>query len=151
MTSLSVHGAAVALVAGGWAGDGPVATAQVVKVQISRGSLADGLETFFVSCQTAPGWQLRSAWGPLPGAGVRYRFLVDDQPASTCGVHPSPAVTQTDAAGNRYQVYETGVGATAWLLWDETEKAKTVAVRLTITATDGKRTLKTSTVTAETR
>ena len=58
MMGMSILGAALALVAAGRAEGAPKQSADVVRVELSPGSLADGLEMYYVSLRIAKGWRL---------------------------------------------------------------------------------------------
>jgi hypothetical protein len=142
----------VAIAGAGQAG-APKLSADVVEVKLERGSIADGLETYFVSLKVAKGWHIyANPVGPKAVAEhtTTMEFFIDGKRAAVNDIYYPPGVARTDAAGNVYRAYEAANG-TAWLVYEDTRDARVVSVRVKVTATDGKTRLKKSTITAEVR
>jgi hypothetical protein len=149
-----------------WLAEVPQSSAAVVEATFARYSIADGLESCFVTLKVKKGWHVyanptrtkeeaaadaKAGVKPRPAGGVACEFLLDGMSASVCDIWYPPGVVQTDALGNKYRAYEGERAITVWLIWDETMNAKVLTARVKVVATDGKRTLKPAVLTAETR
>jgi hypothetical protein len=154
MIAIGTLGTILILLAAGPADDGPKQSADVVEVKLQRGSLADGLETYFVSLKVAKGWQVYAnpaGAKAVAGSATVIEFLIDGKRTAAIDIYYPKGVARKDAAGNEYRVYQGTVSFTGWLVYDDTKDACAVSVRVKVTATDGKKRLKESTVTAEAR
>lgn len=146
----------------------PRSSAAVVTASFERFTIADGLESCFVTLRIKPGWHVhanpasdkeaakllgKAGGGATTDAvrGVTLEVRLDGQPASVNDVWFHPGVLKTDAAGKTYRAYEGETSFTVWLLWDETQNAKVLTARVRVIASDGKTTLKPAVVVAETR
>jgi hypothetical protein len=149
-----------------WFADVPKKSATVVTAEFSRYTIADGLESCFVTLKVKHGWHVyanpagakeqakadaKEGVKTDPAAGVTMEFWIDGMPASVHAIYYPPGVVKTDAAGNKYRAYDSDTSFTVWLFWEETEKAKVLTARVRVIATNGKTRLKESVLTAETR
>lgn len=126
-------------------------SADVVVVNLSRHSIADGLESYFVEITVASGWHVyanvegdtstRGRPKPHPDAAAVVEFLANGRQTTLCGVHYPKGVVKKVEGGGEYRAYEGTVSMTAWLIWDDVKDA-TVTVRVRVVATDGKTRLK---------
>jgi hypothetical protein len=129
-------------------------SADVVEVTIKRGSIADGLETYFVTLNVAKGWQV---YANPPGANApadsatKLEFFIDGNRAGTHDIYYPKGVARKDVTDSEYNAYTGEVNFTGWLVYDDTKDAKVISVRVKVTATDGKTRRKESTITAEFR
>lgn len=148
MTHPVAAGVVLAVLVGGPAAGVPLRSADVVRVTVTRNSLADGLESFRVKLTVRDGWHLVAP--PEKAAGV-IEFRLGGEKA---WVHPDVArpgtVTRTDAAGRAYRAYR-GSEFVGWLAWEDTQHAAVVAARVRVVATDGKTRLPASVVAGEMR
>lgn len=131
---------------------GPKKSADVVRVKLERGSIADGLESFHVWLTIAEGWQVYAnpvGVEALAEAATTAEFYLDGKSAATSGISYWKGSARKAADGTEYRAYEGKVSYTAWLLWADTEGAEVISVRVKVVATDGKTRLKESIVTAE--
>ena len=139
------------LLAAGAARAEPVRSADVVELKLERYTIADGLETYFVTLKVRKGWHLHA--GPVggkegSGSTPRFEFFLDGKRASVHDVYYPKGVVRKDGGGE-YRAYEGSVACTVWLVWDETKEAKVISVTATVIATDGKTRLKESVISAE--
>jgi hypothetical protein len=135
------------------ADEAPSQSADVVKVTLRRHSLADGLETFFVTLEIAEGWEiLAHKPGPLrPVASLSIEFFLDGNRAWTHDIYYPEGKERRDAAGYIYRVNTEWVGCTGWLAWEDTSKADVISVQVHVVAERGNTRLKPSVLKAETR
>jgi hypothetical protein len=151
--------AALALLATARADDGPKKpgprkSADVVEVKLERFTIADGLEPFFVTVRVAKCWQVYAnpaGAKAVAGSATAVELFIDGKPTSANDVYYPKGAARKGAAGETYRAYEGAVTFTAWLRWDDTRDATVITARVKVTATDGKRRLKASVVTAEAR
>jgi hypothetical protein len=142
------------LLAAGRAAGAPEKSADVVEVKLDRFTIADGLESFFVSLTVAKGWHVDAPPAnakPPAGRTPAMEFQIDGKKVSVNDIHYPDGADRKGPDGKAYRAYAGAVAFTAWLHWDETQNAKVISVRVTVTATDGKTRLKESVVTAETK
>jgi hypothetical protein len=144
----------------------PRSSAAVVSASFARFTIADGLESCFVTLKVKPGWHVyanpasareSAKADAAPGIttdaarGVTMEFRLDGMRASVNDVYHPPGTVKRDAAGTKYRAYEGGTAFTVWLHWDETQNAKVLQARVRVTATNGKTRLKEAVLVAETR
>jgi hypothetical protein len=133
----------------------PTKSDQVVQVALEQGSIADGLESFYVKLTVAKGWHVyanpvgkKAAAAPV----TVVEFLVDGKPVDYDDVYYPKGVALKGANGKEYQAYKAIVYFTGWLdYFNDTRDAQVISVRVKVVATDGKRQLKESVVSAELR
>jgi hypothetical protein len=145
---------AVLILAAGQAAGAPQTSADVVAVTLERGSIADGLETYFVRLKVAKGWRVFAGAAKADAArrsAAVVEFFLNGKTAFTADIYyPEGAARPDDARAGR-RVYEGTVSFTGWLDYLDAWDAAVVSVRLTLTATEGKTRLARSVVTAEVR
>ena len=132
----------------------PEKSSDVVEAKLDRFTIADGLESFFVTLKVAKGWHVYAnpvGAKTLADFAITLKFFIDGKPASTNDIHYPKGLVKKNAAGDEYRSYDAAVAFTAWLHWDETQNAKIVSVQVKVVATDGKTQLKQSIVTAKVR
>jgi hypothetical protein len=154
MMIFRVAGVALLLLAAGRADGGPEKSADVVEVKLERFTIADGLESFFVSLKVAEGWHVYAnpaGAKALADSATTVEFLIDGKRAATNDIYYPEGVVRKGAAGDEYRAYEGSVSFTGWLVWDDTKGAKAISVRARVVAADGKTRLKGSVIAAEVR
>lgn len=144
----------------------PRLSADVVRVEFARYTIADGLESCFVTLKVRAGWHVLAAPASAKetkaadakagittdaARGVRLEFLLDGRAASVVDVWHPPGAVKTARDGTKYRAVEGDTSFTVWLVWEETKDAKWLTAKVRVVATDGKRQLKESVLTAETR
>ena len=153
----------LALVAPAPAIEDPKTSADVVTVRLEQGSIGDGLESYYVTLKLAYGWSVyanpegaREIANADAKAGVKtdaklattIEFLIDNKLVATHSIYYPTGHLQKDAAGNTYRVYTGHASFTGWLNYDDTKDTFNIKARVMVIATDGKRQLKESIVTA---
>jgi len=128
----------------------PTSSADVVKVSLSPGNLADGLETYEVTIYVAKGWHvyanpvgndtlaLSATVVEIRADGKKLSF---HQPAYPKGV-------KKKSESGDYNVYEGSVSIPVVLSHDEIKGAKAMTAKVKLTACNDKVCLKPATVTA---
>jgi hypothetical protein len=144
----------------------PRSSADVVRTEFARHSIADGLESFFVTLKVERGWHVYAAPASArerekedaragittdAARGVRFEFLLDGRAATVVDVWHPPGVVKSARDGTKYRAHEGNSSFTVLLIWDDTKDAKVLTAKVKLVATDGKRQLKESVLTAETR
>jgi hypothetical protein len=150
-----ILGAALMLVAAR-ADEKPKTSADVVKVRFYPGSLADGLETYYVEVKVAKGWHVYANPGGVKGGAKAeahvtrvIEILAHGKLAGTAGYDYPKGVRKTDADGKEYFAYEGELAFQCSVVHDDVKDARVVSVKVKFVATDGKTRLPASTVTAE--
>ena len=150
--SMGTLGAVLALLTAGPTKDMPTRSGDVVQVALEQGSIADGLESFYVKLTVAKGWHVYAnpvkAKAPAGPATV-VKFLIDGKPADYNDIYYPKGVARKGPDGEEYRAYEGTVYFTGWLVYTDTKDAQAVSVRVKVVATDGKRHLKESVVVSE--
>jgi hypothetical protein len=155
MLAIGTLGTVLTLLSAGPTKDMPLKSADVVQVALEQGSLADGLESFYVKLTVAKGWHVyanplgkKSAAAPA----TVVEFVVDGKRVEYDDVYYPKGVARKGADGKEYRVFEGSVYFTGWLdYFNVTRDAQVIAVRVKAVATDGTRRLQESVVTAELR
>jgi hypothetical protein len=144
----------------------PKASADVVAITLERGSLADGLETYYIGIKLARGWSMyahpaaaRETVKDDAKAGVKtdaklastFEMLLDGKKVAFNDIYSFKGRLLKEASGDTYRVYTGYASLTVWMVFDDTKDAAVVSVRMRVVATDGKRRLKESILTAESR
>ena len=132
---------------------GPKQSAGVVEARFFPGSLADGLETYYVVLKVKPGWWLYGRPSPDRGKADApalevMGILADGKRAGTCGIEYPPGKARRDAAGKEHRALEGEFAFQCWVVHDDVKDARAVSVRVRVVATDGKTRLAESVVTA---
>ena len=84
----------------------PKVSADVVEVTVGPGSLADGLETYYVGVKVKDGWSVYAnpGTGKADATAVEViEFLADAKRAGTNGIVYPKGKPRRDAAGKAYQ------------------------------------------------
>ena len=121
---------------------------------LEQGSIADGLESFYVKLTVAMGWHVyaKTVGGKaVAGPATVVKLLIDGKAADYNDIYYPKGVARKGADGKEYRAYEGTVYFTGWLVYTDTRDAQAVSVRVKVVATDGKRQLKESVVMAELR
>jgi hypothetical protein len=144
----------LALLATGLTNDQPTESADVAQVALEQGSIADGLESFYVRLKVTKGWHVYA--NPVGakaagGSATVVKFLIDGKPVESNDVYYPKGVARKGADGKECRIYEGTVYFTGWLVYTDTKDARVVSVRVSVVATDGKRRLKESVIMAELR
>jgi hypothetical protein len=152
MIAIGTLGAVWSLLTAGPTKDGPAKSADVVQVALEQGSIADGLESFYVKLTVARGWHVYAnpvgkKTAAAPATVVE--FLLDGNSVDYDDVYYPKGVARTGANGKEYRAYKGTVYFTGWLVYPDTRDAQVISVRVRVVATDGKRHLKESVIVAE--
>jgi hypothetical protein len=130
----------------------PKESADVVTVTFERGSIANGLETYFVGIKVAKGWHIYA--NPvenkeLAASTTVVEFEVDGKKVAYQDFKYPKGLKHKDQSGAEYHVYEGDIGWTVWLAHEETVNAKVVTAKVKVIACNDKNCLKPSTIKAE--
>jgi uncharacterized protein len=130
----------------------PTSSADVVKVVYSAGSLADGLEMYYVTIYVAKGWHIYAnpvGNKDLAASATVVEFVADGKPVGALDwVYPK-GVKHKDSSGAEYDVYEGVTGGTVLLFHDDVKNAKAVSVKVKVVACNDKNCLKPATIKAD--
>jgi len=131
----------------------PKSSADVVKVELTGGNLADGLETVHVVISVAKGWHVYAnsvGNDTLAESATKVEIRADGKkPAYHDATYPKGLRKKSELG--EYDVYEGTVGIPVVLARDQIKDAKAITARVTITACNDKVCLKPATVTVNTK
>lgn len=128
----------------------PKSSADVVKVELQAGSLADGLEKYYVNITVAKGWHVYAnpvGNDKLSESATVVELRADGQKLSLHS--PSyPKGTDKKSELGEYKVYEGAVSVLVEVAYDDV-KNKTMTARVTVVACNDKVCLAPATITVE--
>ena len=131
----------------------PTSSADVVKVELTGGNLADGLETYHVSIYVAKGWHVYAnpvGNDKLAESATRVEIRADGKGVAYHDVTYPKGLRKKSELGE-YDVYEGQVSVPVVLAHDEIKAAKALTARVTIAACNDKVCLKPATITVNTK
>jgi uncharacterized protein YyaL (SSP411 family) len=125
-----------------------VDSSDVVRIELNRGSVADGLESFFLKINVEKGWHIYAnpvGNKDLLDSATQVEMLIDGKVVEHSGIAFPKGTAKTEKDG-AYDTYEGEQTITIRLNRDQTKNAKSVAVRVKVVACDDKTCLKPSTI-----